>query len=213
MKRRSVTNALGQLVRVDEPDGSGNLGTVASPIQPTSYSYNTLGSLVTVNQGVQTRTFTYNSLSRLMSATNPESGTINYSYDNNGNLTSKTDARSITTSYTYDALNRVTQRSYSGETGYTTPAVNYFYDNLPNAKGKLTKVSNSISATEYTQFDPIGRITKSRQTTDGQSYDSEYVYNLSGMLVEQKYPSGRVVRNEIDVNGDLAVNIPVLLPI
>ncbi len=203
-KRRSVTNALGQLVRVDEPDGSGNLGTVASPNQPTSYSYDTLDNLVTVNQGVQTRTFTYNSLSRLMSATNPESGTISYSYDPNGNLTSKTDARSITTSYIYDALNRVTQRSYSGETGYTTPAVSYFYDNLTNAKGKLTKVSSSVSTTEYTSFDILGRVTGHKQTTDGNAYETAYAYNLSGALVEQTYPSGRVVKNTLDAGGSLA---------
>ena len=140
-----------------------------------------------------------------MSATNPESGTISYSYDPNGNLTSKTDARSITTSYTYDALNRVTQRSYSGETGYTTPAVSYFYDNLPNAKGKLTKVSSSVSTTEYISFDILGRVTGHKQTTDGQSYSTGYAYNLSGALVEQTYPSGRVVKNVIDNNGDLSM--------
>ena len=140
-----------------------------------------------------------------MSATNPESGTINYSYDNNGNLTNKTDARSITTSYTYDALNRVTQRSYSGETGYTTPAVSYFYDNLPNAKGKLTKVSSSVSTSEYTSFDILGRVTGHKQTTDGQSYSTGYAYNLSGALMEQTYPSGRMVKNVIDYNGDLSM--------
>lgn len=88
-KRRSVTNALGQLVRVDEPDAAGNLGTVSNPVQPTYYAYDALNNLTTVSQGVQNRAFTYNSLSRLISATNPESGTINYSYDANGNLTSK----------------------------------------------------------------------------------------------------------------------------
>lgn len=50
-----------------------------------------------MNQGVQTRNFAYNSLSRLVSAQNPESGTIQYSYDANGNLTQKTDARGVAT--------------------------------------------------------------------------------------------------------------------
>ena len=45
----------------------------------------------------------HSSLARLTSATNPESGTINYQFDNNGNLTSRTDARSITTTINYDA--------------------------------------------------------------------------------------------------------------
>src|SRR5690606_36291277 len=128
------------------------------------YSYDTLNNLTTVTQGVQTRPFTYDALSRLESATNPESGTINYSYDSNGNLTQKTDARSITTTYTYDALNRVVTRNYSD----STPDVSYFYDNLTNAKSKLIKVSSSVSTTEYTSFDILGRLTAHKQTTDGE---------------------------------------------
>ncbi len=54
--RRSMTNGLGQLARVDEPDSSGNLGTTASPTQPTSYTYNELSNLTQVVQGSQTRT-------------------------------------------------------------------------------------------------------------------------------------------------------------
>jgi hypothetical protein len=32
-----------------------------------------------------------------------------------------------------------------------------------------------------------------------------YTYNLSGAMVEQKYPSGRVVKNVLDNDGDLAI--------
>ena len=77
--RRSVTNALGQLKRVDEPTSAG-LGTVANPNQDTLYAYDTLNNLTTVTQGAQTRTFTYDALSRLRAATNPESGAIDYTY-------------------------------------------------------------------------------------------------------------------------------------
>src|SRR5690606_35627002 len=81
--RRSITNALGQLIRVDEPNSSNQLGSVSSPNQATYYTYDVLNNLKTVNQGVQTRTFSYDSLSRLTQAVNPESSTINYSYDSN----------------------------------------------------------------------------------------------------------------------------------
>jgi len=77
------------------------------------------------------------SLSKLSSATNPESGLIQYSYDNNGNLTSKTDARGITTSYVYDNLNRVKTRSYNDNP--QTPTVSYFYDNLPECERQADK--------------------------------------------------------------------------
>ena len=86
-KRRSRLDGLGRLVRVDEPNSSGELGAAGSPNQATSYSYNALDNLTRVTQGTQTRTFLYDSLSRLTKATNPESGTVGYAYDDNGNLT------------------------------------------------------------------------------------------------------------------------------
>ncbi|MBL0239440.1 MAG: RHS repeat protein [Chloracidobacterium sp.] len=217
--RRSITNGLGQLIRVDEPDDSsstGDLGAISSPNQKTTYAYDTLNNLTTVNQGAQTRTFAYDATSRLTSAANPESGTIGYTYDANGGLATKTDARGVKTTYTYDALNRVTNRAYS-LTGSTpsnyqaTPDVDYYYDSVTNAKGKLTKVSSSTSTTEYTSFDILGRVTASKQTTDGVEYGGSgspaamtYTYNLSGALMEETYPSGRVVKNELDVSGDLS---------
>ena len=206
--RRSITNGLGQLIRVDEPDSSGALGTVSSPNQHTDYTYDELNNLLTVVQGVQTRTFTYTSLSRLKSAANPESGTINYVYDPNGNLTSKTDARSITTSYAYDALNRVTARNYTNEpSGSETPDVTYTYGTTAPKVGKLTKVESSVSTTEYTSFDILGHVTGAKQTTDGgdpNGYTTSYTYKLSGALDEETYPSTRVVKNTLDGNGDLS---------
>lgn len=212
-QRISKTNALGWLTDVWEIVPSSDSSTVAVtfPNQSglaygyqTSYSYNILNNLTTVSQGSQTRSFSYSSLSRLLSATNPESGTISYEYDNNGNLTEKTDARSIETDYSYDALNRVTTKTYSD----STPDITYTYDdpNIANSKGRLTKVDNSFSKTEYTGFDLLGRVKKSKQTTDGTVYNEmEYIFNLSGALIEQKYPSGRVVKNILNQNGDLSI--------
>ena len=200
-QRRSITNGLGQLTRVDEPNDAGQLGAITNPNQPTNYSYDILNNLTTVQQGGQTRSFVYDSLSRLKQATNPESGLLNYSYDLNGNLTSKTDARNVTTSFAYDNLNRVLTRSYSD----VTPQVSYFYDNLANAKGKLIKVSSAVSQTEYTSFDILGRVLAHKQTTDGQVYNTGYSYNLSSALIEETYPSGRVVKNVLDNDGDLEI--------
>lgn len=198
--RRSLVNALGQLVRVDEPDASNSLGSVGTPYQPTSYSYDVLGNLTQVSQGSQTRSFSYSSLSRLTSATNPESGTISYAYDANGNLTQKTDARGVVATYVYDALNRATSRSYSD----STPAVTYTYDTATKGKGKLTSVSSSVSATSYSGYDAMGRVTGSTQNTDSQSYSMSYGYNLAGALTTETYPSGRVVITSYDNAGRLS---------
>ncbi|NJM53113.1 MAG: hypothetical protein HC846_06805, partial [Blastocatellia bacterium] len=50
----------------------------------------------------------------------------------------------------------------------------------------------------------MGRVLASQQLTDGQTYNFGYSYNLSGMLVNQTYPSGRVVTNQFETDGDLA---------
>ncbi|PYT01395.1 MAG: hypothetical protein DMF63_00670 [Acidobacteria bacterium] len=65
------------------------------------------------------------------------------------------------------------------------------------------------STTEYVSFDILGRVTRSKQTTDNVVYGDDthpmtYTYNLSGALIEQQYPSGRVVKNVLDNDGDLA---------
>jgi RHS repeat-associated protein len=216
-QRISKTNALGQLKDIWEVTASDQwTEAISFPNQTlsagyrTSYSYDTLNNLTTVNQGVQTRSFSYSSLSRLLTAANPESGTINYGYDPNGNLTQKTDARGVQTAYVYDALNRVTQRNYSAPADLpnyqTTPNVVYTYDavNVAFSKGKLTKVANGFSTTEYTEFDILGRVKKNKQTTDNTAYNEMlYSYNLRGALIEQTYPSGRVVKNTLDADGDL----------
>jgi len=80
----NITDALGRLAEVDE----GCPGCV------TTYTYDVLGDLTNVFQGPQTRSFTYDFRKLLQSATNPESGTINYKYDAAGNLLGKADQRS-----------------------------------------------------------------------------------------------------------------------
>jgi RHS repeat-associated protein len=216
-QKRALTNAVGQLIRVDEPHDNGNLGSLAAPVQPTSYAYNALGKMVHVRQGVQDRYFLYDSLGRLTRIRQPEqevnnvlatSGnpnnnawTAGFSYDGNGNTTSSRDAKNTLISTVFDALNRPVQRTYSDQ----TPAVAFTYDvaGVPFGKGKLTKVASSVSEMRYLGYDAAGRITAAEQMTDGRSYPSFYRYDLSGSLTEQTYPSGRIVKNFIEPDGDI----------
>jgi RHS repeat-associated protein len=193
--RTSASDALGRLTQVNEdPSGLNYI---------TTYIYDALDDLTTVNQGAQTRSFTYDSLKRLLSATNPESGTVSYtSYDANGNLLSKTDARAITTNYMYDALNRLTNRSYQNDPS-STAAVSYTYDatGVSNSKGRLTQVNSTVSTTNYTGYDALGRVTGSSQTTNQQAYTFAYGYNLMGALTSETYPSGRAITIAYDPAG------------
>lgn len=192
---------------------------------PSSAAFtSTAGTVSAMTNCTQTRTLQYDSLSRLREAQNPESGSIKYTYDKLGNLQTKRDARGIKTVYDYDNLNRVVKRCYrnigtSAPLGTTTCAGNtetpepntsdvaYTYENtnVTALKGVLTKVTNGFSTTDYQTFGILGRVTQSQQTTDGTAIPlMTYKYNLSGALVEQKYPSGRVVKTVLDNDGDLS---------
>jgi len=236
-KSRTITNALGQLLRIDEATAVGgtadaDLGSPEIPHQPTFYTYSPQGKMVKVQQGkagdatIQYRYFLYDSLGRLIRVRQPEQEvntglnltdavtgnnqwTAGFSYDILGNLITTTDAKGTIITNTYDNAGRVKTRTYSDG---TIPIVSFYYDGKgldtpqsPNrAKGKLTRVTNSISETRYTQFDNLGKLTQSEQITDGQTYTSNYEYNFAGALVKEKYPSGRVVQNEFESDGDLS---------
>ncbi len=243
---RSITNALGQLLRVDEPDKTtGALDFGGAPVQSTSYKYDHFGKMVEVTQGGQKRWFKHDSLGRLLRVRHPEQDinqaldmsdpfntdgdwTAGFAYDLRGNVVRATDANGVNIISEYDNANRVKKRCYTkanistaattcGGIGPTslstdTSTVEFFYDGkglaqqqTPHnfAKGKLTKVTSSVSETQYQLFNNFGRLTQSSQITDGQIYTSGYQYNLSGALVQETYPSGRVVKNEFEFDGDL----------
>ena len=83
--QRNKVDGLARLITFDEPsDAANTLGSQSSSTQATNYKYDALGNLTLVTQGNQTRSFSYSSVGRLLSASNPESGVIDYEYDANG---------------------------------------------------------------------------------------------------------------------------------
>lgn len=215
-RRRGISDALGRMVRViEDPAGQALF---------TDYVFDTLGKLRKTVQGDQNRFFMYDSLGRLLYAKQPEQDTrsafvatdpvtgnsawsVKYEYDDNANITRTTDARGAYIDGTYDNLNRLKVRDYSDP---GTADVSFFYDgkglgSVPaRSNGKTTKVTSSISETRYTYFDELGRLKNHEQITDGQTYSTEYAYNLSGGLVSETYPSGRIVNYDINTDGDLS---------
>jgi len=226
--RRQKIDALGRLIRLDEPTTSG-LGTTSSPNQATSYYYDTLDNLVRVNQGAQNRYFKYDSLSRLIrerqveqttnasynlsdSLTGNSSWTGKLEYNSHGLVTNSYDARGVQATFSYDALNRLTQVSYSD----STPAAHYYYDSqtLPtgapsytktNTTGRLLAATYGSGATgTYFAYDTVGRVTTQKQVTGSTTYSLSYAYNLGGLLTSETYPSGRTVTPSYDEAGRLS---------
>jgi RHS repeat-associated protein len=219
--RQSVTDGLGRLVTlVEDPNGKD---------YTTTYVYDTLDDLTGVSQvggpsgsdlttmatgacGYQ-RCFTYDPLKRLVSAANPETTPTSYVYNDNGNPTQRAVTSGATTTYTYDSLNRMSTKSYSGS---ITPAVTYCYDgwtwsgsfgvctagSIPNSVGHLTEVASSASATSYTGFDAMSRITASAQNTaplGAQQFT--YSYNAAGLMTSMVFPSSRTLTWTYDSTG------------
>jgi YD repeat-containing protein len=61
--------------------------------------------------GTQTRTFNYGNPpgGQLLSATNPENGTVTYTYNSDMTLATKTDAKNQQVQYSYDSYKRITE--------------------------------------------------------------------------------------------------------
>lgn len=219
-QRRRISDALGRLERLDEPDGNGSLGTVSSPAQATSYTYNALNNLVRITQGAQNRYFKYDSMGRLTHERQPEQSAPHYASDTltgndywsrrvvyNGQslVTNSFDARNIEAAFAYDGLNRVTEVTYSDG----TPAVTYTYDQRTNSYdnlGRLTEVTTAASGSipltvQSYDYDRAGRVIAHRQQIGTTTYTMSYTYNQGSALVSQTYPSGRVIKHHYDEAG------------
>jgi RHS repeat-associated protein len=203
-----TSDALGRLTEVVEPNGGSQ-----SPSMETDYQYDALDNLRQIDQwggphgsgGDRVRTFSYDSLSRLVTASNPETGSITYAYLASsalcaGNLSlpcsrtapapNQTGTATVTTGYTYDALNRLTAKSYSDG---TTPQLSFIYDSItgggpiPNSN-EIGRLSTTWSAQTNTgtifNYDPMGRITNTLDCIDpaacAWNFTASYNYDLVG---------------------------------
>ena len=194
-QRRQKVDALGRVMRLDEPTSSG-LGDASSPNQASYYYYDVLDNLVRINQDSQNRYFKYDSLSRLIrerqveqntnssydlsdSLTNNSSWSRKIEYNSSGLVTDGYDARGVHTQFSYDDLNRVQTITYSD----STPTAHYYYDSqsLPSgapsssapdsyspgfSTGRLVAMTYGSGATgNYFGYDLMGRVTTQFQIT------------------------------------------------
>jgi YD repeat-containing protein len=105
------------------------------------------------SNGTQTRSFVYSG-NLLMSATNPENGTVSYTYGSNGKVATRTDAKGQATKYTYDSYARLSkvQRYPSGlnNSPDACQEEDYYYDGTSPGNGAtLPQAMGHLSAVQY----------------------------------------------------------------
>jgi RHS repeat-associated protein len=216
--RQSWTDGFGRLIEVDEPDpstGSLTSGAYAGTCYAYDLNDNLIGvsslggseSTCTLNGAIYNRCFTYDMTSRLLTAYNPEAGTVTYTYDQDtncqspnsfpGQLVSKTDARGNRSCMQYDNLNRVTQNNYPGS---TTPTITYSYDSTNCLDlsvscynlNRRTGMTDGSGQTNWA-YDAVGNVLEHKQTIGTITKKIFYTYNLDGSVATILYPSGRTV--------------------
>ncbi|MFK8100999.1 MAG: RHS repeat-associated core domain-containing protein [Saprospiraceae bacterium] len=174
-----------------------SLGSISA-----SYEYDPSNNLTAIVDGNgNQRSFIYNSRSLLTEEKDAIGNRTQYSYSPNGNMVSKVDANGKVTNYQYDALNRLTQRSYEGNTD------TYDYD----ANGNLVYCANNDLVLSYTydeynretsktilnwgilisyEYDAAGNRTKMTDPTG----ITLYTYNANSQLIEIKNPDNEVTK-------------------
>ena len=193
----------------DGVSGSSSSGTFT-----TNYSYDILNHLTRVNMPRGTtpaqpdRTFNYTSGTTvgafLLSATNPENGTVTYRYSNNL-LASKTDANGQAFTYDYDGYNRLWHIYLNG-----TLFRQFYYDTNPldgtfsgpYTAGRLVAVKNAQftpGSSNPTQFIEMYSYTIAGQPNQKRlqvnltglsaNLDAAYSYDTEGKMKTVSYPN------------------------
>ena len=207
-------------------DANGNTVSITDPLtNPTQQAFDALNRLVKVTDPLSgeadytytgqdhlasvadqrnlTTTYTYNGFGDVIQLTSPDTGTTTYVVDAAGNRTQQTDARSIVTNYTYDALNRVATMQFPAS---TQENVTYAYDDQTagnKGKGRLTSITDQSGTTSYV-YDERGNVLTDTRVMGGQTYATQYQYDLADHLIQVTYPSGRLVNYQRDAQGRVA---------
>ena len=193
----------------------------------TNYAYDVLNHLTQVSMPrynasnqvttTQTRSFNYtlnNGVGALLlSATNPENGTVTYTYTGNL-LYTKTDAKNQKTQYTYDSYNRPTQVQhfllqipFNNYVEDVSQRVLYTYDSGTNAAGRLTGInyqpmSNGFQQPTFSEtytYSAAGSVlgkqlgiaqaAGSGYPAGGLTLSSSFTYDNEGKMTSVTYPS------------------------
>ncbi|THA72953.1 sugar-binding protein [Streptomyces sp. A0958] len=202
---RVRTDSMGRTTQVDT-------FTDAERTQYTSvkYEFDALGQLVKAYSAQNPKrswSWKYDGRGRMVSATDPDSGTSTTAYDHRDRPVTTTDARGVTVWTEYDELSRPTKQRLDGPTGdllawstYDTAAGG---KGLPAASGRVTDGQEyTMSVDGYTaDYQPRSTtlsLPESVATTWGlrKSYTSTYHYSDTGLLLDGTIPAAGAFDSE-----------------
>jgi RHS repeat-associated protein len=208
--KTTVTDAQGNLRQVIEPNPAGGANFA------TTYTYDGVNHLTNVTmtrpEGTQTRSFVYNGPD-LVSATNPENGTVTYTYNGAHQVLTRTDAKNQKTQYTYDTYGRLSavQHFYNGTPCTcedTAEQWHYYYDAPIDPYYPATYTGGRLAAVTFGGdgfgagftyeygYNPAGRTTMQRMEVTGIDsnnptidLDATYTWDNEGRVTARNYPS------------------------
>ncbi len=119
----------------------------------------------------------------------PDTGVSQYSYDAAGNLMRVVDGAKNERKYRYDAAGRVVEAT--DKDGRST----FTYQN-----GRLASACRAANC-DYYDYDRYGELVSHRQTVDGHTFETQYVYDKNtGELTERVLPSGETLAYRYQAN-------------
>lgn len=219
----SVTDSDGRVTTYTY-DSHGNMLTMTAPDGLSyAYTYDSYGNQLTsktidsLNSAnfIQTSTAYSANGAYTVSSTDSMGNTSYYAYDQtSGEMTSITDGNGNTTAYTYDNMHRPT--SMSSAVGNSTAQIGYTYtgDDLTSithngfnygltydAFGNVTGVNvNGDPLTSYSYDYTRGVLA---QTTYGNGFVENYIYDEMDRIIEIKHGTATVYRYSYDGEGNL----------
>ncbi|MBM9499018.1 VCBS repeat-containing protein [Leptospira sp. 201903071] len=173
----------------------------------TKFQYKTNGKISKItdpDNGITTIDTDF--IGRQTQIRNPNTGTVQYVYDAVGNLTEQRYGNGSVVEFQYDSLGRVTIVRGTATNGETETQV-YEYDdpNVPNGKGRLTKVTDALGTTEF-GYDERGNQTllKKRLREDDLTFFIEKTFTFQNQIASVKYPDGTLAKNLYSKGGYLS---------
>lgn len=200
--RTTQVNALGKVVRVDEPEGAY-----------MTYRYDALGHLTHTtdahNNVVEIR---YDTRGNKVYMNDPDMGIWQYDYTAFGELWHQKDAKGQLITMAYDKLGRMISRTEPGKTG-GQDHTEWTYDNPNQGIGKLDQVitngntnGDQFDYKENVSYDSLGRATRVDTALESGSaqYALKTAYDSFGRAYKVTRPHGDsefIVNNHYDANG------------